>query len=198
MLNDIQRGHLAYHYKGIPTLKCPFDLALYSMLIWNVKPRTIVEIGSHSGGSAVWLADQIRCMDIRAEVHSFDLNPPALSEPLVHFRYADAGKLASFFPPDEIEALPRPLFVIEDASHQKRMSLAVLNYLAPLMKSGEYIVVEDGIVTNLGIAEQFDGGPLAAISEFLTQSPDWEIDRYYCDFYGRNVTWNPDGYLRKK
>jgi cephalosporin hydroxylase len=198
VLNDLQRGHLAYQYKGIATLKCPFDLALYSMLIWNVKPRTIVEIGSHAGGSALWLADQIRGMDISAEIYSFDLKVPLVNDPLVRFRQADAEKLVDFFPPDEIERLPRPLLVIEDASHQKITSLAVLTYLSPQMKSGEYIVVEDGIVTNLGIAEAFGGGPVAAISEFLERNPGWEVDRYYCDFFGRNMTWNIDGYLRKK
>jgi cephalosporin hydroxylase len=198
VLDDLQRGTLAFRYKGVAALKCPFDLALYSMLIWNARPRTIVEIGSHAGGSAIWLADQIRCMNIPAEVHSFDLNPPSQNVPLVHFRYGDAERLEASFPPDEIKGLPRPLLVIEDASHQKRASLAVLNYFAPQMNSGEYIVVEDGIVTSLGIAEQFGGGPLPAISEFLERNPDWEIDRYYCDFYGRNVTWNPNGYLRKK
>jgi len=198
VLEDLQRGHLAYKYKGISTLKCPFDLALYSMLIWNVQPRSIVEIGSSAGGSALWLADQIRSMNINAEIHSFDLTPPSVRDPLVRFRQADAEKLANFFPHHEIERLPRPLLVIEDSSHQKTTSLAVLDYLAPLMKSGEYIVVEDGIVTSLGRAEEFGGGPVAAISEFLSRNSDWEVDRYYCDFYGRNVTWNVSGYLRKK
>ena len=198
VLDDLQRGHLAYRYKGISTLKCAFDLALYAMLLWNVKPRTIVEIGSNAGGSALWLADQVRSMNINAEIYSFDLKPPPVKDPLVHFRQADAEKLAKFFPPHEIVQLARPLLVIEDASHQKTTSLAVLDYLAPLMKSGEYIVVEDGIVTSLGIAEEFGGGPLAAISEFLGRHSDWEVDRYYCDFFGRNVTWNVSGYLRKQ
>ena len=198
VLSGLQRGHMSYKYKGISTLKCPFDLALYSMLIWNVKPQTIIEIGSNAGGSALWLADQIRCMNIIAEIHSFDLKPPSVSDPIVHFRQADAERLLDTFPPNEIKRLPRPLLVIEDTSHQKITSLAVLNYFAPLMKSGEYIVIEDGIVTSLGIAQEFGGGPVAAISEFLDQNSDWEVDRYYCDFYGRNVTWNVSGYLRKK
>jgi hypothetical protein len=27
---------------------------------------------------------------------------------------------------------------------------------------------------------------------------DYEIDAAYCDYYGQNVTGNPNGYLRKK
>jgi len=58
ILPALQTGHLKYSYKGIKTLKCPFDLTLYTLLLWNAKPRTIFEIGSFNGGSALWLADQ--------------------------------------------------------------------------------------------------------------------------------------------
>ena len=63
VLLPIQNASLSYTYKAIPTLKNPFDLALYSMLLWNLKPRSIIEIGSHRGGSALWLADQLRCFN---------------------------------------------------------------------------------------------------------------------------------------
>jgi cephalosporin hydroxylase len=40
-----------YTYRGVPMLKNPFDLALYLLLLWRLKPRTVIEIGSKSGGS---------------------------------------------------------------------------------------------------------------------------------------------------
>ena len=57
LLDSIQNGTRAYMYKSTPCLKSPFDLALYQMLVWTEKPRTIIEIGSNAGGSALWLAD---------------------------------------------------------------------------------------------------------------------------------------------
>jgi hypothetical protein len=43
-----------------------------------------------------------------------------------------------------------------------------------------------------------EGGPARSITEFLQQRGDaYEIDAAYCDQYGRNVTGNPNGYLRK-
>jgi cephalosporin hydroxylase len=42
-----------------------------------------------------------------------------------------------------------------------------------------------------------DGGPAKSIAEFLSRHGDFEIDARYCDQYGRNVTGNPTGYLRK-
>ena len=36
-----------------PMLKNPFDLALYLLLLRRLKPRTVIEIGSKSGGSGL-------------------------------------------------------------------------------------------------------------------------------------------------
>ena len=74
----------------------------------------------------------------------------------------------------------------------------MLNFFEPYMHVGEYILIEDGIVTDLGMADRFDGGPGAAIVEFLANhAQDWQIDTSYCDFFGENVTWNTNGYLKK-
>jgi cephalosporin hydroxylase len=38
---------------------------------------------------------------------------------------------------------------------------------------------------------------MCAIEEFLqTHSNQFEIDRKYCDMFGTNATWNPNGYLK--
>lgn len=42
-----------YTYRGVPMLKNPFDLALYLLLLRRLKPRTVIEIGSKSGGSGL-------------------------------------------------------------------------------------------------------------------------------------------------
>lgn len=199
VLAPLQAGHVNYTYKGIPAIKCPFDLALYTLLIWNLKPRTIIEIGSNAGGSALWLADQIRACQIDGHVWSYDVNPVSdLRDPLVYFKYGDAMNLGTSIDANEIRSLPGPFLIIEDASHHRAASLSVLNFFDPLTQPGDYIIVEDGIVTDLGIADQFDGGPGAAIDEFLAAHVDkWVIDRSYCDFFGINVTWNVNGYLKK-
>ena len=57
LLMKIQRGALAYTYRGVSMLKNPFDLAIYSLLLQRARPRTLVEVGSHVGGSTVWFAD---------------------------------------------------------------------------------------------------------------------------------------------
>jgi len=72
-----------------------------------------------------------------------------------------------------------------------------MHKFAPLVTLGSYLIVEDGIVDELGMAREFRGGPLKAIKEFLTANTDFEIERSWCDFFGQNVTFNVNGYLRK-
>ena len=199
ILPALQHGHISYRYKGIETLKCPFDLALYALLIWELRPRTIFEIGSNKGGSAVWLADQLRSYGIDGRVLSYDVNCVMdLEDPNVTFAFGDAAALAETITPDFIASLPRPFMVIEDSSHQRAHSLAVMTFFNPYLHEGEYMIVEDAIISDLGIEDMFDGGPRAAIEEFLATNAEWFVDRSYCDFFGPNVTWNVDGYLKKR
>jgi cephalosporin hydroxylase len=92
---------------------------------------------------------------------------------------------------------PRPLLGIDDGDHTRESVLAVLRHFESSMQSGEYLIIEDGSAPDLGLGARFDGGPVAAIREFLATGAPFEIDRRYCDFYGRNLTWNVDGYLRR-
>jgi cephalosporin hydroxylase len=199
LMTAINGGIAKYQYKGIPTLKCPFDLALYSLLLWRVRPRTIIEIGSFRGGSAIWLADQMRAFGLDAHIHSIDVNRVSdVSDPIVTFRQGDANNLEATVSADDIKTMPRPLLVIEDSKHKPETTSAVLDHFAPLMAVGEYIIIEDASVVGLGWGAKFKGGPGVAIESFLAQnSESWAIDTEYCDFYGLNVTWNMNGYLKK-
>ena len=72
-LQHIQRGTMSYTYKGVPTYKSPFDLALYQLLLWERKPRTLIEIGAKWGGSALWFADTLRSYGVDYQIHSVDI-----------------------------------------------------------------------------------------------------------------------------
>lgn len=124
---------------------------------------------------------------------------PPIKPDNVEFLYRDAANLATTLTAEKLASCPRPWLVIEDASHTYQHTLAVLRFFDPLMRSGEYIVVEDANVTDMGDDERFDGGPGRAIEEFLAANGDrYEIDRNYCDRFGHNYTGNPNGYLRRR
>jgi cephalosporin hydroxylase len=200
LLMQIQTGTMDYSYKGIPTLKNPFDLALYAKLLWEQKPRSILEVGSNAGGSAVWLADQCLAMGLETHIYSIDVNPVTdISHPNVSFGYGDGRNLKEVWTPAFLESLPRPLLIIEDADHHYITTKAVLDYLSASVLPGEYILVEDGILSAMKVEGLYGGGPVRALKEFLEQPGcQFEVDRSYCDFFGRNVTWNTGGFLRRR
>lgn len=199
LLTSIQNGTLTYTYRGVLMQKNPFDIALYQKLIWERKPRTIIEIGSNAGGSALWFSDLQRLFGIDGHVHSLDILAPELkSGPGFTFHVGDARKIGEHFPARWIETLLRPLMVIEDADHSYETTLAVLDHVAALMQPDEYVVVEDAILTAMGVADLWHGGPARALAEFLARDDRFEVDAAYCDYFGSNVTWNVDGFLRRK
>jgi cephalosporin hydroxylase len=116
----------------------------------------------------------------------------------VTFLRGDARDLRTVLGDDRVAALPRPLLVVEDSDHRFGTCLAVLAFFDRWLRPGEYIVVEDGILSDMQVAELYDGGPLRAIEQFLAATGGrYVVDREFCDYFGRNVTWNVDGYLRR-
>lgn len=199
LLMKIQRGTMAHHYRGVPLQKNPFDLAIYPLLLDRTRPRTLIEIGSYQGGSAIWFADQASLLGLDLRVISIDLEVPAtVARPSIDFLRGDARKLETVLPSPVMNALQRPLMVVEDSSHLAGTTAAVLEFFDTWLRSGEYIVIEDGILSDMRVADLYDGGPLRAIEAFLEKRADrYEVDRGLCDYYGRNVTWNVNGYLRR-
>jgi cephalosporin hydroxylase len=199
LMDSIQGGTLTYDYKGIMTAKNPFDLALYDLLISRLRPRTVIEIGTGNGGSSIWIADHLSIHGIDGIVHSMDIvkrTPPA--HPRVELHLGDARKIEAVFSDDWLDRQARPLLVIDDGDHSYTSVLKILDYFGPRMTTGEYVIVEDGSADDLGLSHKLDGGPLRAIREYLSRSTAlFAMDRSYCDFYGRNVTGNANGYLRR-
>ena len=201
-LEAIQQGTMKYSYRGVPTYKNPFDLALYQLLLWELKPRSLIEIGSKHGGSAHWFADVLRAFEVDFRIHSIDVAPaPDREIPGVTFHRGDGRNLAATLPAAAMAALPRPLMVVDDADHDAATTLAILEFFDPWMRPGEYMIVEDGIVDDLFDADRvakMHGGPRAGVAQFLENcGARYEIDTRLCDFFGPNVTWNVNGYLRR-
>lgn len=200
VIENMQKGIMSWSYRGLQTWKCPFDLAIYMNVIWELRPRTIVEFGSNRGGSALWFADVLTNYGIEgSHVFSLDLNPVMdLTDPRITFGFCDVAAPEEHVGLDDLRGLPKPLLVIDDASHMAEHVLAVLRFVDKAMAKGDYLIVEDGALNMLGWEEQYNGGPVAALRTFLAEAGErYEVDRARCDFFGPNVTWNPEGYLKR-
>ncbi len=198
-LRSIQEGTLKkFKYRGVPCLKNPVDFAIYSKLIWDVKPGTLFEIGTKYGGSALYFSDLCSSYGFGTQIVSIDLSLPEKSIPGVKFLEGDANELEAVFEMYGLFTLPRPWLVIEDSAHTYETCSKVLAFFAGTLVSGEILVMEDGILVEQGLEEKYDGGPNRAIRSFFAKHQDvYEIEFEYCDMFGTNLTYNPNGFLRK-
>lgn len=195
-LEGINKGHHKVTYKGVKAIRCPFDYVIYQMIIGEVRPDLIIEIGSHEGGGAMYLSDLMKAYNIEGEIHTIDIYDGAKEnvKPYPNIKFFGQGaenydlKLAEKF---------KKIMVIEDAAHTYECSKVAIDKFAALVSVGSYLVVEDGIVNELGVGDKYNGGPLKAIREFLPAHPEFVVDRRWCDMFGKNATFNVNGYLKR-
>lgn len=200
-LNAMQMGVMRMTYRGRLFAKSPLDIALYLRLIEQLRPQTVIEIGAKRGGSALWFADMLTAFGINSRVISVDRQPPTdLKDERISFFTCDAATLENALAPEMLATLPRPWLISEDSAHTYQVCLAVLRFFDKYLKDGEYIVIEDGIVSDLPgkVYRGYKDGPNRAVAEFLSErAGKYVIDADLCDHFGYNATYNPNGWLRR-
>lgn len=194
-VNTICEGHHKIHYRGVKAIRCPFDYVIYQMIITELKPDLVIEIGTNIGGGALYIADLMNNIG-HGIVHTIDVKKQSDSIIGEHSRirlFTDGWEQYDI---NEAKAY-KSILVIEDASHKYEDTLGALIKFAPLVTKNSYLIVEDGIVNELGIEDEYNGGPLRAIRQFLQKNPNFLVDRYWCDLFGKNATFNVNGYLKR-
>jgi cephalosporin hydroxylase len=194
-IESVGRGHHNMTYRGIKTVKCPFDYILYQMIICSLKPDLVIEIGTAFGGAALYMADLMNIIN-HGVVHTIDIikytTPLIEKHPRIQL-FTDGWSGYNLNNTKNFSNI----LVIEDGSHMYEDCIGALNKFAPIVSKGNYLIVEDSIISAVGGDAPFNGGPLRAIKEFLESNKNFEIDRAYCDFFGKNATFNVNGYLKR-
>ena len=180
-------GKAGVSWRGIRMLKDPFTLSLYASLLWELRPRTIFEMGAFEGGSALWFADMAAAMGLDASVVSFDKDLSAIQarHPRVSFLRLDAEAVESEWDESLQTRHAHPFLVIEDAHVNL---VAVLHRLADLLDVGDYLVVEDTC----------DAAKYREFARFMEARQDsLFVDSHYTDNFGYNASWNWNSFLRR-
>ena len=169
-----QGVHSLIKWKEIPLYKTAFDLTIYSMILQEVKPDVIIELGSGSGGSAIWLADTAIALGLDTHVYSFDINKPLINHDKVTFIEHDLSKINKQNKPPCWELFTGKKIIIEDA----HVNLKDILYLFDtILKKDDYLIIEDS-------EEKQD-----IISHFSTEKePKYKLDQFFIDFFGTNIT----------
>jgi len=169
-------------WAGRPTMRSVWDFALAPLLVEEIRPGTIIELGTASGGGTTLWADLQKISGIPPNVVSMDIDPPEFSHEGVTLIHGDSNCIEEALTDDLLSALPHPWLIIEDAHVNID---GVLEHFDRFMHPGDYIVIED-------VEAESVLGP------FLLSRPGrYTVDTHYTDFFGHNATCAPDQIFRR-
>jgi cephalosporin hydroxylase len=194
-LQGIYEGHYNVTYKGVKCIKCPMDYVLYQMIIEEVKPDLIIEIGSYLGGSTLYLADLLELQG-KGEVHTIDIDYEIDQKAKDHKRIKFFRDGWENYDLKVIKDF-KTVLVIEDGTHRYKDSLNAMNKFWEAVSLNSYLIVEDGIVDALGMSKEHKGGPVRAIKEFIAGNNNFQVANQWSDFFGKNATFNTIGFLKR-
>lgn len=185
-------------YRGIRTLKLPSDLWNYQEIIYERDIGFVVETGTRHGGSALFFADLIEKKEPDGFVVSIDVDDHenrVRAHPKIHFLIGDSASLAVVGQVSRLLPAERKnCFWIFDSDHRAAHVLSELHVWAPVMKPGDYLVVEDSNINGHPVRPDFGPGPWEAVQQFMKESPGTFVpDTVRERKFG--ITFAPSGFL---
>ena len=160
-------------WKGIPLYKSVYDFSLFPIMIWDIRPKTIIEIGSGEGNSAIWLDDICKMYEIDCHIHSMDIVKANVrsGRKTLNFLEGDSNNIKEIF--SDLSIYPHPWIIIEDAHVNVT---GVINWFTAGTLFGDYVIIED-----------VRGSKMDELNKWKSQQT-MKIDRHYMDYFGPNAT----------
>lgn len=188
-------------WMGIRTQQAPTDMWSVQEILWEVRPDFIIETGTLNGGSSLYFASLMHCINPDGRIITVDIEDQAgeaRMNPLFQ-KYVTtlSGSSLDDCILSEIyrRVKGKRTLVFLDSDHHKNHVLNEMNAYARFVSVGSYMIVNDTFYKDYPPRPNFGPGPLEAVFEFLRENPAFEIDSYRTRFL---LTFYPDGYLRRK
>lgn len=194
-------------FLGVYTVKYPADLMVYAEILWECRPRYVIECGTHAGGTALFLAtimDAISYQDHSytgeiLTVDLYDIPGKPTHERIEYFTGSSTDLNVAAVLEERTQAFAEndPVMVILDSDHSARHVTEEINLYASFVTKGQYLIVEDSNIHGHPVYPEHGEGPHEAIRYFFATNPlskSFQIDKSREKFL---VTANPDGYLRR-
>ena len=199
MLFQQRHMHSQITFLGVAMQQDPNDAIVIADLLWRVRPRLLIELGTSGGGSALFYARTMRGYDPHARVLTVD--PSSDTEPMENWNHHEIRKFCSHChaanstatwkaavtflrelptAPAALSAAREhaaaataaglPVMVMEDSNHKFSSVAANIASYASFVTRGSYLIVQD---TRGGRYS----GPTRAISDFLQMQPQVHTPR---------------------
>jgi cephalosporin hydroxylase len=198
-----------FSWMGRPIIQYPQDMIAMQEIIWEVKPDLIIETGIAHGGSRVYYASLLELIG-HGEILGIDIdirehNRKAIeAHPMFKRIKMIEGSAVIRETVDKVkkhaEGKER-ILVSLDSNHTHEHVLQELNFYAPFVTPGSYMVVFDTIVEDMpnnylpGRPWAQGNNPKTAVFEFLKNNKDFIIDESIDNKLLISVA--PQGYLKR-
>lgn len=179
-----------FSWMGRPIIQYPQDMIAMQEIIWDIQPDLIIETGIAHGGSLVFYASlleligkgEVLGIDIDIRQHNrieIEKHPMFKRIRMIQGSAVDKDIVRQV---EAIAAGKKKVLVCLDSNHTHEHVLRELEFYAPLVTPGSYIVVFDTIVEVLpdnylpGRPWAKGNNPMTAVQEFLKKNPNFMVD----------------------
>lgn len=200
-------------WAGVKALKSPCDMWNYQEIIFEQQPSLIIEFGTRFGGSTLFFAALLnqlnqrqlnqRQLNQRSCIFSVDISHELLHDAVKQHPLIELMQSSSAAPPvaHRIQQLrqefPGRVFAILDSDHSKPHVLNEMLLLRPLLRSGDYLVVEDSNINGHPVLPGWGEGPFEAMAEYFATYPE-DYDRDHAREQKFGFTFATGGFLIRR
>jgi cephalosporin hydroxylase len=191
-----ESGHTWHytHFLGVGMMKCPNDIWMYQDLMTKLRPQIVIETGTYQGGSALWFAFLMDMLRIEGgKVLTIDIKDYRKTWMVEHPRitFLDGNSVEPEIVDYVMQSWPDgPALVVLDSDHSADHVYNELSVYAPLLRVGDWLVVED---TNIG----WEGEPGArgGVQRYMDEHPGEFVQDILSERY--LLTMNPGGWMQR-
>lgn len=184
----------------VPAFQNPCDMWTMQEIITRIRPDFIVETGTAQGGSSLYFATILSQVNEKGMVITVDISPNVVGAS----KYPIFNERVEVITGDSVsqEVISRiadrvkghTVLVTLDSLHTKDHVLKELKLYSKFVSLNSYLIVQDTNINGHPVYSNFGPGPMEALTEFLSDNKDFQIDR---DMERQLLTYYPSGYLKR-
>lgn len=199
-----------FSWFGVPLIQFPEDALMASEIVFNVKPKVIIDSGTARGGSAIFYASLLKLIgghsvisiDIDIRPHNRDTVEKHPFGSMIKLVQGSSSDKNTFDKVKKLVGKRNPVVVALDSSHEESHVLRELELYSQLLSKGGYIMIFDTFIRKLPRSaypadRPWDAShnPWTAIKKFLKTHKEFEVDELYNA--KAMVSSAPMGFLKK-
>lgn len=205
------RFEYSYHFKwlGRPIIQFPQDVMALQEIIWEVRPKSIIETGIARGGSLIFSASMLELIGGSGFVVGIDVdirshNRIAIeSHPMSKRIRMIEGSSISAEVVNQVGAMIQghgPVLVILDSNHTHDHVKEELRLYSPFVTTGSFLIILDTVIEDMPANFSANrpwgprNNPKSAVQDFLRTTDRFQVES---DIENKLlITVGPGGYLR--